>query len=109
MHDDFYFLKYNSVKKVKNILIWAKNNARTYMVHMRIPGDPARKLADKSFEEVLGLISKESLPYFRIIYRKQQNLFGILYDDLVIEDILEIGICGIDVGTTEYYIFIYLT
>lgn len=36
------------------------------------------------------------------------NLYGILYDDLHIDDILEIGIRGISVGQKEYFFIIYL-
>ena len=36
------------------------------------------------------------------------NLFGLFYDEAVVGDLLEIAIRGIDVGKTEYFIFIYL-
>ncbi len=108
MQDEFYFLKKNTVKKVKEILNWAKNNSLKLEVDMLVRGQLARIPSDKSFDEVLGLLNTEDLPYFRIILRKDMNLYGILYDDLHIDDILEIGIRGIDVGEKEYFIFIYL-
>jgi hypothetical protein len=108
MGDDFYSLKKPSVKTVKEIFLWARDNAEKVNVDMRVQGELARKPADRSFEEVLGLVSVKALPYFRIIYRKQMNLFGILYNDLHISDILEIAIRGIDVKNKEYFLFIYL-
>ena len=68
----------------------------------------ARVKADKSFQEVLELLGEDSLEYFRIILRKNQNLFGILTNQAIVKDILEIAIRGINIGRKEYFIFIYL-
>ena len=108
MNDIFYKLKRHSVKTIKDILLWAKNNSVRVDVDMidsdRI--DVRRISADKSFEEVWSLIDKKSSGYFRIILRKNQNLYGILYNEAIHDDLLEIGIRGIDVGRKEYFLII---
>ena len=68
----------------------------------------ARIESDKDFKTVLNLIDETAKDYFVIIFRKNMNLFGILYDELVVRDMLEIGIRGIDVDSKEYFIMIYL-
>lgn len=108
--DVFYELKTQTIKNVKDILIWADNNGIcTYVTMLDIQKfGCGRVKSDKDFNAVLNLIDRSASGYLRIILRKKMNLFGILYDKKVIEDILEVAIRGIDVGNKEYFIMIYL-
>lgn len=107
--DEFYSLKKQSLKSVKDVLIWArKNSIKTNVDMLDCKVSFARKAADKSFEGVLDLISQKSLDFFVIIHRKNANLFGIVSDRREIKDLLEIGIRGVDIGGVEYFIFVYM-
>lgn len=108
--DVFYKFKTQTIKDVKDILIWADNNGTcTHVTMLDIQKfGCGRVKSDKDFNTVLNLIDRSASGYLRIILRKKMNLFGILYDKKVIEDILEIAIRGIDVGNKEYFIMIYL-
>lgn len=109
VQDIFYDLENKTVKKVKEILKWAdKNGERTDVDMLDVYKSWARTKSDKDLETVLSLIDKKALPYFRIIVRKEMNLFGILSEEKIIKDMLEIGIRGIDVDSKEYFIFIWM-
>ncbi|RLG13074.1 MAG: hypothetical protein DRN71_05455 [Candidatus Nanohalarchaeota archaeon] len=108
-HDDFYVLRNPRQGIVKEILAWAsKNGLKTDVDMLEAYKSFRRTKADKEFGDVLNMINKDSVEYFRIILRKQENLFGILTDKMEIKDILQIGIRGIDVGSKEYFISVYL-
>ena len=107
--DIFYKLKDDSLTNIRNIMSWADTNGVLTEVTMLDAGVSfARIESDKDFKTVLNLIDESAKDYFVIIFRKNMNLFGILYDELVIRDMLEIGIRGIDVDSKEYFIMIYL-
>ena len=107
--DNFYELRRTTVKKVKEILRWAtQNGVYTEVTMLDINKSWGRIRSDKDFEAVLEAIDKKALPYFRIIIRKNFNLFGILYDEKVIRDMLEIAIRGIDIERKEYFIIIFM-
>ncbi len=109
VQDIFYDLENKTVKKVKEILKWAdENGERTDVDMLDVYKSWARTKSDKDLETVLSLIDKKALPYFRIIVRKEMNLFGILSEEKIIKDMLEIGIRGIDVDSKEYFIFIWM-
>ncbi len=109
VQDIFYDLENKTVKKVKEILKWAdENGERTDVDMLDVYKNWARTKSDKDLETVLSLIDKKALPYFRIIVRKEMNLFGILSEEKIIKDMLEIGIRGIDVEEREYFIFIWM-
>lgn len=108
-NDVFYSLKNRDVKSVKSILRWANDNSlRTEITMLDIHKSLARTKSDKDFNTILDLVNKKSIGYFRIILRKQMNLFGILTNKKVINDLLEIAIRGIDVDSKEYFIMIYM-
>lgn len=105
--DIFFELKQSSTRKIKGILNWANDkgfNTSVSMLDVRLSS--ARTKADKTFEEVTALIHKNV--FFRIILRKNTNLFLIVSNKKVYGDYLEIAIRNIDVGNKEYFIFVYL-
>jgi hypothetical protein len=110
--DVFYKLTHNTIKNIKDVLIWADKNGERTDLLMR--DDSWNRImlgkvqSDKDFKALCGLINRNNKTYFRIILRKEMNLFAILYNEKVIKDILEIVIRGIDVGSKEYFIRIYL-
>ncbi len=107
--DRFYYLKHNTLANIRDVILWAdKNGFRTLVDMLDVRVSMGRIQSDKDFKTVFGLINVKAKPYFRIILRKNMNLFGYLYDEAVIGDLLEIGIRGIDVDRKEYFIFIYL-
>lgn len=107
--DVFYKLKDDSLTNIRNIMSWADTNGVLTEVTMLDAGVSfARIESDKDFKTVLNLIDETAKDYFVIIFRKNMNLFGILYDELVVRDMLEIGIRGVDVDSKEYFIMIYL-
>lgn len=110
--DVFYKLTHNTIKNIKDIMVWADKKGERTDLLMRDSSRNRMMLgkvqSDKDFKALCSLINRNSKPYFRIILRKDKNLFAILYDEMVIKDILEIVIRGIDVGSKEYFIKIYL-
>jgi len=105
----FYRLKNNSLRNIKNIIRWAdKNGVLTRVTMLDVAISLGRIKSDKDFKTVLNLIDEKSRNYFVIILRKNLNLFGILYDELVRRDMLEIGIRGINIDSKEYFIMILL-
>jgi len=108
-NDVFWTLKNNTVSNIKNILSWAnKNGLRTEVTMLDVYVSAGRIKSDKDFQTVLSLVNRSAKTYFRIILRKNMNLFLILYNRKVIRDVLEIAIRGIDVDSKEYFIMIYL-
>lgn len=109
MSDIFYELEKENVNEIKKVLKWAKENSRIIKLDvLNCNKSFRRKKADKTFDEVFNLINKNSSGFFRIILRKDTNVFGLFSDKLKIMDYLEISIRSIDVGSKEYFIFIYL-
>jgi len=107
--DDFYELEKPTLSKVREILAWADQNGIKTEVTMREEYvNIARVKSDKDFESVFKLIDEMSVDFFRIILRKQMELFPKLADTGITKNMLEIAIRGIDVGAKEYFIFIWL-
>lgn len=107
--DEFYILKSENVKEIKDILKWANNNSlNIYIDMLNCKKGFSRIVADKTFIEVLNLIDGETVDFLRIILRKDMNVFGILSDKLDIRDILEIAVRNVYIDDNEYFIFIYL-
>lgn len=105
--DILFELKQSSARKIKEIFNWANNkgfNTSVSMLDVRI--SVARTKADKTFEEVMALIHKNVI--FRIVLRKNANLFLMVSNKKVYGDYLEIAVRNIDVGNKEYFIFVYL-
>ena len=109
MNDIFYEMPRPTLKKVKNILVWAdKNGIKTDVDMLDCSKSFCRVASDKTFEEVLGYISKGSLGFFRVVFRQQNNVFGLFSSVYERRDYLEVFIRSIDVGQVEYFIFIYM-
>lgn len=107
--DVFYKLKNPSSKRAKELLRWANDNGlRTYVTMLDIHKSVARIPSDKNFDTVVNLIGAVAAKFLRVILRKDMNLFGRLTDELVINDILEIGIRSIDADSKEYFICVLL-
>jgi hypothetical protein len=102
-------MKNANPKKIKEFLKWANNNGlKTAVTMLDVHKSAGRIKSDKDFKTVLALIDNNDTRYFRIILRKQMNLFGISSEEKVIDDMLEIGIRGIDADAKEYFIIIYM-
>lgn len=107
--DQFYDLKQPTIANVKAVLTWAKERSiKTFIDYLDCSKSTARQTSDMSFDEVLELIDKAAAVFFRVILRKNYNWFGILSNDAHVEDVIEIGIRGIQDGKKELFIFSYL-
>ncbi|MCB4791934.1 MAG: hypothetical protein LHV68_08605 [Elusimicrobia bacterium] len=107
--DDFYILKNEKVKDIKDILLWADEHGKLTSVTMLKANDGLRRIkSDKKFNEVLKLINSKTGLFFRIILRNKMNLFLLLYNKKVIRDMVEIFVRGIDVDSKEYFIMILM-
>lgn len=107
VYDIFYRTCGMSVERIKEIIAWAhENGLSTRVTMLNARKSLGRVDSDKDFNEVFDLIDERCGDFFRIILRKEMNLFAILTDELFIDDIIEIGIRGIDVGPNEFFISI---
>lgn len=107
--DVFYKLKNGSIRNIKDILIWAdKNGSLTNVTMLDVNISFRREKSDRNFNTVLSQIGKPAKIFFRIILRRKMNLFGILYNKMVIKNILEVVIRGIDIESKEYFIEIFM-
>lgn len=107
--DQFYDLKCPTVANVKSALTWTKERSiKIFIDYLDCSKSTARQPSDMAFNEVLELIDEAAAQYFRIILRKNYNWFGILTSDRHIEDVMEIGLRGIQFDQKEIFIFCYL-
>jgi len=107
--DDFYTPQKMTIKNIKTILKWThENGIKTDIHYLDCSKSFARQRSDKTFEEAMAHISKESKGFFRIIYRRNWNAWLICSDDPTPKDYLEIGICGISIDGIEHFIFVFL-
>jgi DUF1365 family protein len=107
--DDFYYLEKPTIKKVKELLVWAKSHAlRVDVDVLDCKKSFARQKSDKTFEQILPFIGKSSIDFLRVILRRNWNTFLILSNKLKIMDIVEVCIRSIDIDDKEYFFFIYL-
>ena len=107
--ETFYWLKHPTIAEIRAVLNWAHARAMKTHIFCSDRAKMVRKQAsEKSFEEVVRYINRESKPFFRVIFRKDMNWFLLLSDKLHIKDMLEIGICGIGINGEEYFIHSYL-
>jgi hypothetical protein len=107
--DSFYCLDRPTIAKTKEILLWAHKRAMKTEVDS---SDSARMIrrthSDKPFEEVVRHVDRKAREYFRVILRRDRNWFMILTNDLHIEDMVEVGIRGVEIDGEEYFTFSYL-
>ena len=107
--DIFYWLKRPTVAGVRAVLNWAHKRAmRTDVYCSDTAKDVRKEYSDRPFKEVLRHINGKSKSYFRVILRKDRNWYLLLTDNLHIEDMIEIGIRGVDIDDEEYFIHSYL-
>lgn len=107
--DDFYILKKKDPKAIAEILRFANENGlKTDVSMLDINISAARISSDKDFDVVTGLIDRCAKPFFRVILRKQMNMYARLYDEKVIMDIVEVALCGVRSEGKEYFISIYM-
>ncbi|GEM_PF-2313183 len=107
--DVFYWLKRPTITRIRAVLEWADKHAlRTDISFRDDSGVSRRKATDKTFEEVMKRINGKAKPYFRVILRKNQNWFLLLSNKKHIEDLIEIGIRGIEIDSNEYFIHCFL-
>ena len=94
---------------MQSALKWVEARAiKTFIDYLDCSKSTARQPSDMAFDEVLELIDEVATQYFRIILRKNFNWFGILSSDAYLEDVIEIGLRGIEIGKKEIFIFCYL-
>jgi len=107
--DIFYWLKRPTIAEIRAVLNWAHEWAMRTDVNCSDRAKMVRRQrCDKPFEEVVRYVNGESKSYFRVILRKDRNWFLLLTDKLHIEDMLEIGISGVEIDGEEYFTFSYL-
>jgi len=107
--DIFYWLKRSTITEVRAVLNWAHKRAMRTDVYCSDTVKMVRKQSsDRPFEDVVYHVNGGSKSYFRIILRKNRNWFLLLTDKLHIEDMLEIGIRGVEIDGEEYFIHSYL-
>ena len=107
--DDFYRIDDLTVPKIKKILRWARDNCAWMNVDMLDCSVRLNRVSsDIDFNDLVDLVDKGAEPFFRIIIRKNMNLFGYPVDDREERDMLMIGIRSIEVDNKEYFIFIYM-
>lgn len=105
----FYKLKDPNPGVAKEIMGWADmEGLRTDVTMLDIHRSVGRIRSDKDFDTVVGLINDAASRFLRIVLRRDMNLFGILADEKVIADTLEISIRSIDVDSKEYFIRVLL-
>ncbi|MFW6219702.1 MAG: hypothetical protein ACOC33_02540 [bacterium] len=105
--DTFYRLKNNSIKDIKDILVWAYNNAEKTFIDV-LKDSIVRVRSDKTFDELLPVITKDNIWAFVIILRRNFIAYGTPNEQKK-GNILEIGMRDINVDGGEYFFFIYLT
>ncbi len=109
MSDIFLKLTEPSIKAIKDILIWGKNNSLDTAVTMLDMNISIGRLpSDLDFNSALGLLSDSAIDYFRIILRKEMNLYFVSDTLEGNDDILEIGIRNLNLNGKEYFIRLYL-
>jgi len=107
--DLFLWLKRPTITEVRAVLNWAHKRAmRTDIFSSDTAKDVRKDYSDKPFEDVVRQINGKSKSYFRVILRKDRNWYLLLTDKLHIEDMLEIGIRGVEIDGEEYFIHSYL-
>jgi len=110
MQDDVIFqLKNPSLDKIKEVLIWANSIGKKTDINMVDCYMGFTQMAsDRSFSDVMNLITPACVDFFRIILRRSMNVFGIISKEPDTRDVLEISVRGIGKGRAEYLICIYL-
>lgn len=74
--DEFYILKSENVKEIKDILKWANNNSlNIYIDMLNCKKGFSRIVADKTFIEVLNLIDGETVDFFKNYFKKRYECF----------------------------------
>jgi len=107
VQDVFYQTQSMTLVQIRDVITWAhENSLNTHVTMLNARKSWARVKSDKDFNEVFDLIDYRASVIFRIILRKEMNLYGIVTDEMVIGDIIEIGIRGIRVVPNEYFISI---
>lgn len=107
--DLFLWLKHPTIMEVRAVLNWAHKRAmRTDIFASDTAKDVRKDYSDKSFGEVVRHVNGKSKSYFRVILRKNRNWYLLLTEKLHIEDMLEIGIRGVEIDGEEYFIHSYL-
>ena len=105
VQDMFYDTEGITPETIREIFTWADGNGlKTEVTMLNADVSFARGRSDKDFYTVLGLIDESAARFFVFILRKHMNLYLILTDNAVIDDVIEIGIRNINVGPNEYFI-----
>lgn len=107
--DVFMCLRHSTIAEIRSVFEWARKYAiKTDISCLDVSRDFSRRPSAKRFEEIVNLINRKAKPYFRIIIRMDFNWFLLLTDKKHIEDLIEIGIRGIEIDSGEYFIQCFL-
>ncbi len=107
--DIFFRLEHPTIAEIRSILEWTnKNSLRTEVSCLEASKSFQRHVADKSLNEILDHVSRSAKPFFRVILRKNFNWFLTLSGKRHIEDVIEVGLRGVDIGHKEYFIQCFL-
>ena len=109
-NDMFFELPRKTLKKVKDILVWANENKIKTRLDIMPKSDVRRIRVDRTFEEILNMVKEEHVENIRIILRKNMLWWGNLSEDpSKRDDVLEIAIFGLrEENDGEYLIFIWV-
>lgn len=95
--------------KIHHVLEWAHARAlRTDISYLDASKSFRRFHSDKKLEEVLDHMDRKTTPFFVVILRRNFNWFLILDNERHIEDLIEIGMRGIEIDSVEYFVHCYL-
>ena len=107
--DIFFLLKSSTVKKIRDLLKWANSySLLTQVTFLDCMQSFSRQLSDKKIEEILSFINQKNKINFRVILRSDFNWYPLLSDDKHIEDIVEVAMWGIEIGSKEHFIHCFL-
>jgi len=108
--DVFYLVDNLTPNMIKNILTEANKIALFLDIsYLSSENIVHRKNAEKEkLENLLPLITKKQVDFFRLIIRKNFNWYMILKDTSHIEDIIEICVRNIIKEDKEYFISCYV-
>ena len=104
--DTFFLLKFPKVTQVRNFLKWAELHALlTQITFLDCTQSLRKQLSDKKIDDLLSFITKKNKSNLRVILRKGFNWYGWFSDDVHIEDIIEVGMWGIEINSKKSILY----
>lgn len=109
--ESFYIFNRPTPKKIKEIFLWAKDRAIHIDVDMLDGKQSIRRIpANKTFQEVLDLLTPTANGFFRMVHHNPWRGWGVISDYEKYNEIVSLFVRGIEeeVLGPEYFIFLYL-